>query len=78
MEKKEKIPCWQKVNLTIQEAAEYSNIGQTTIRELLKQKNCNFLLKVGNKQLIKRKEFDIFFLHLSGLYLTLIYAVQTD
>lgn len=42
MEKKEKIPCWQKVNLTIQEAAEYSNIGQTTIRELLKQKNCNF------------------------------------
>ena len=60
MEKKEKIPCWQKVNLTIQEAAEYSNIGQTTIRELLKQKNCNFLLKVGNKHLINRKEFEKF------------------
>lgn len=58
MEKKEKIPCWQKVNLTIQEAAEYSNIGQTTIREILKNKNCTFLLKVGNRQLIKRKEFE--------------------
>lgn len=60
MEKKENIPCWQKVNMTIQEAAEYSNIGQTTIRDLLRQKNCNFLLKVGNKQLIKRKEFEKF------------------
>lgn len=60
MEKKENVPCWMKVNLTIQEAAEYSNIGQTTIRELLHQKNCNFLLKIGNKQLIKRKEFEKF------------------
>lgn len=60
MEKRERIPCWQKANLTIQEAAEYSNIGETTIRELLKQKSCNFLLKVGKKQLVKRKEFEKF------------------
>ena len=58
MEKKETIHCWQKVNMTIQEAAEYSNIGQTTIRDQLRQKNCNFLMRVGNKQLIKRKEIE--------------------
>lgn len=47
-----------KINLTIQEAVIYSNIGETTIRKLLHEKGCPFLLKVGNKHLIKRKEFE--------------------
>lgn len=49
-----------KVNLTIHEAAAYSNIGECTIRGLLKEKGCPFLLKVGNKQLIKRKAFEVY------------------
>lgn len=53
-----KVPIYHKCNLTIQEAIEYSNIGETTIRKLLKMKGCPFLLKIGNKQLIKRKEFE--------------------
>lgn len=52
------IPIKDKLNLTIQEAVNYSNIGETTIRNLLKEKGCPFLLKVGNKQLVKRKEFE--------------------
>lgn len=52
------IPVKDKINLTIQEASEYSNIGETTIRNLLHMKGCPFLLKVGNKHLIKRKEFE--------------------
>lgn len=47
-----------KINLTIKEASEYSNIGETTIRKLLSEKACPFLLKIGNKQLIKRKDFE--------------------
>ena len=53
-----KVPIYHKCNLTIQETIEYSNIGETTIRKLLKMKGCPFLLKIGNKQLIKRKEFE--------------------
>lgn len=53
-----KIPIWEKINLTIQEASEYSNIGMSTIRGILQEKGCPFLLKVGNKHLIKRKEFE--------------------
>lgn len=53
-----KIPIWEKINLTIQEASEYSNIGMSTIRGILQEKGCSFLLKVGNKHLIKRKEFE--------------------
>ena len=47
-----------KINLTIKEASAYSNIGETTIRKLLSEKACPFLLKVGNKQLVKRSEFE--------------------
>ena len=48
----------EKVNLTIKEAAEYSNIGEKTIRNLLHEKACPFLLKVGKKHLVKRVEFE--------------------
>lgn len=52
------IPFWYKINLTIREAAAYSNIGINKIEELLKQPKCNFVLYVGNKKLVKRKEFE--------------------
>ncbi len=52
------IPFWIKINLTIKEAAAYSNIGINKIEELLKQPHCNFVLYVGNKKLVKRKEFE--------------------
>lgn len=55
---KEYIPIKDKINLTIKEASLYSNIGEKTIRMLLKEKSCPFLLKIGTKQLIKRVEFE--------------------
>ena len=55
-----KIPIWEKSNLTIREAAEYSNIGINRIEELLKIPNCKFVLYVGKKKLVKRREFDKF------------------
>lgn len=54
----DKVPIKDKVVLTIKEASEYSNIGENTIRGLLKDNQCSFLLKVGNKQLVKRLPFE--------------------
>lgn len=55
---KEKIPIYYKLNLTIEEAAEYSNIGVNRISSMLNEISCPFVLKVGNKRLVKRKEFE--------------------
>lgn len=57
---KSDVPIWEKINLTIKEAAAYSNIGINKIEELLKQPRCDFVLYVGNKRLVKRKEFEKF------------------
>lgn len=54
------VPIQNKLNLTIHEASAYSGIGESTIRKLLHQRGCPFLLMIGNKQLIKRKEFEKF------------------
>lgn len=61
MEKKQiQVPICNKLTLTIEEAAEYSNIGQNRISEMLKKPRCPFVLYVGNKKLVKRKEFERF------------------
>lgn len=52
------MPFWLKLNMTVKEAAVYSNIGINRIDEMLKQPKCNFVLYVGNKKLVKRKEFE--------------------
>ncbi len=52
------VPVWEKINLTIEEAAKLSNIGICSIRDMLKAPGCNFVLHVGKKQLIKRKPFE--------------------
>ena len=56
----EKVPIHLKMNLTIREAAEYSNIGINKIDRLLRSPNCPFVLYVGTKKLVKRKEFEQF------------------
>lgn len=56
----EKVPIHLKMTLTIKEAAEYSNIGINKIDFLLKQPHCPFVLYVGTKKLVKRKEFEEF------------------
>ena len=56
----DKVPIWEKANLTIKEAAEYSNIGINRIEELLKMPSCSFVLYVGKKKLVKRREFEHF------------------
>jgi excisionase family DNA binding protein len=54
------VPVWEKANLTLEEAAAYSNIGINRLRELSDGDQCPFVLFVGNKRLIKRKQFDAY------------------
>lgn len=56
--KKFQVPIWEKSNLTIEEAAEYSGIGRNKLRQLSDDDRCPFVLWVGNKRLIKRRQLD--------------------
>lgn len=58
MKEKERVPIAQKLNLTVDEAVEYSNIGEHKIRSLLKEPDCDFRLMKGTNVLIKRKKFE--------------------
>ena len=58
METEVRVPIHLKITLTIREAAEYSNIGINKIDSMLKQPNCPFVLYVGTRKLVKRKEFE--------------------
>lgn len=55
---RETVPIYRKSNLTLDEAAEYFNIGINKLRELSDEDNCSFVLWVGNKRLIKRKALE--------------------
>ena len=54
------VPIYEKQNLTIEEAAVYSNIGRNKLRQLTDDEKCVFVLGVAEKRLIKRKQFDEF------------------
>lgn len=55
-----KVPIHLKMTLTTREAAEYSNIGINKIDSMLRTPNCPFVLYVGTKKLVKRREFEQF------------------
>ena len=52
------VPIHLKMILTTKEAAEYSNIGINKIDSMLRSPNCPFVLFVGTKKLVKRREFE--------------------
>ena len=52
------IPVWEKMTLTPEEASAYSNIGVNKIRNMADEPQCPFVVFVGNRKLIKRKEFE--------------------
>jgi excisionase family DNA binding protein len=53
-----RVPIWEKVTLSIDEAAAYSGIGVKKLRAMSKAKNCPFVLFVGEKCMIKRRPFE--------------------
>lgn len=60
LKKNIEVPIWEKVTITKEEAAAYSNIGINKIDELMRNPVCNFVIYIGKKRLIKRKRFEEF------------------
>lgn len=59
--KKESVPIWEKYALTIYEAAEYFNIGEHRLRQLVREnRQADFVLWIGTKVEIKRELFEKF------------------
>ena len=57
----QKVPLWKKYTLTIAEASEYFNIGDTKLRQLIQENStADFILNNGKKQLIKRLKFEAY------------------
>ena len=59
------VPLWEKLTLTLSEAAELSGVGINKIREMTNSETCPFVLYVGRKRLIKR---ELFAAYLEGSY----------
>lgn len=56
---KEEIPFWKQYTLTIEEAAKYFHIGEKRLRQIaVEQPDAEFILRNGNRVLIKRKLFE--------------------
>ena len=52
------VPIWKKAAISIEEAVAYTGIGLNKMRELTADENCDFVLWVGSKRIIKRKKFE--------------------
>lgn len=52
------VPVWHKLNLSIEEAVEYSGIGRDKLYTMTSLEDCPFVLWVGNRRMIKRRLFD--------------------
>lgn len=51
-EKDNRVPLWERMNLTLEEAAAYTGIGTDKLRELSNRESCDFVLWVGTKRLL--------------------------
>jgi len=60
LKKNVEIPIWKKVTITKEEAAAYSNIGINKLDELMRNPMCSFVIYIGKKRLIKRRQFEEF------------------
>lgn len=58
MKEAPKVEIKDKILLTVEEAAAYSNIGLNRIDSMTREPKCPFVLHIGRRKLVKRKEFE--------------------
>ena len=56
MKRENEMPIWEKKCLTIEEAAAYSGVGRTKIRELTDRAICPFVIWMDGKRFIVREK----------------------
>ena len=52
------VPVKDRVVLTIEEASAYTGVGEKTLRELSEREDCDFVLWVKSKRMLKRKKLE--------------------
>ena len=52
------VPIWEKRNLTIKEASMLFGIGTNKLYSMVKEPECNYVIYVGSKAMIKRVPFE--------------------
>lgn len=62
------IPLWRKYCLTPEETAQYTGIGENSIRKIIdNNRHADFILQIGNRIKIKRPLFEQFLVSLSSI-----------
>lgn len=56
------VPVWQKSLLTLEEAAAYTGIGANRLRQMSEAKNCDFVIWVGCRRMLKREKLNDYLL----------------
>lgn len=56
--KENPVPLWERTTLTLLEAVDYTGVGRDKLREISDREDCDFVLWVGNKRLLKRKKLE--------------------
>ena len=58
--RKEKAPFWEKNVLTVEEAAEYTGIGRTKIRQIIMKGDCPFRVTNGFQDCLMRYKLIVY------------------
>ena len=58
MKEKPRVEIKDKILLTVEEAATYSGISETVLRDRIREGDYSFILKNGTKTMIKRRGFE--------------------
>lgn len=53
----------EKTLLTLAEFCEYTGLGKTKARELLKKPECKYSVRIGNRLYVNKKMFDEYLAH---------------
>lgn len=59
-EKMTAVPLWERATLSLEEASAYTGIGINKLRRMSDEKNCDYLLWVGNRRMLKRRKLEEF------------------
>ena len=59
-EKERMVPVWERATITLEEAAAYTGIGVHKLRQMTDSPECDYVIWVGTRRMIKRKKLDAF------------------
>lgn len=62
-EKDKAVPIYQRSLLTLEEAAAYTGIGANKLRTMADKKNCDFVIWVGCRRMLKREKLNEFLMN---------------